>query len=88
MLLVTDGVTEAIDPRGDLFGTPRVTALVADAAQEAARSEPARLVADLVAALRTFREPVEPADDVTWLAVQWLGPADADEPVAAGLSAR
>jgi len=87
VLLVSDGVTEAIDPRDDLFGTPRVTALVADAAGAPARSEPARLVADLVAALRTFREPVEPADDVRLLAVQWLGSGDAGRPAEAGLSA-
>ena len=88
VLLVTDGVTEADGPRGDLFGTPRVTALLADAAGTPVRSEPARLVADLVAALRTFRGPVEPADDVTMLAVQWLGAPGAAAPVDAGLSAR
>jgi sigma-B regulation protein RsbU (phosphoserine phosphatase) len=87
VLLVTDGVTEALDPHGDLFGMPRVAALVADAARAPARSEPAQLVADLVAALRAFREPVEPADDVTLLAVQWLGPPDASRPADAGLSA-
>ena len=27
-------------------------------------------------AVRAFREPFEPADDVTLLAVQWLGPPD------------
>ena len=64
-----------------------MTALVTEAAQEPARSEPARLVADLVAAVRTFREPFEPADDVTLLAVQWLGPPDAAEPGDPGLSA-
>jgi serine phosphatase RsbU (regulator of sigma subunit) len=88
VLLVTDGVTEAIDPRGDLFGTPRVAALVLEAARTPARSEPAQLIADLVAALRMFREPVEPADDVTLLAVQWLGPADAGELANAAISAR
>jgi serine phosphatase RsbU (regulator of sigma subunit)/CHASE2 domain-containing sensor protein len=87
VLMVTDGVTEALDPGGDLFGTLRVTALLAEAGQVPGRSEPARLVADLVAAVRTFREPFEPADDVTLLAVQWLGPAEAGEPADAGLSA-
>jgi serine phosphatase RsbU (regulator of sigma subunit) len=87
VLMVTDGVTEALNRGGDLFGTPRVTALVREAAQEPAHSEPARLVADLVTALRTFREPVEPADDVTLLAVQWLGPPGADGPGASRLSA-
>ena len=48
VLLVTDGVTEGVDRRGDLFGTPRVTALAASAARTPAHSEPARLVADLV----------------------------------------
>jgi serine phosphatase RsbU (regulator of sigma subunit)/CHASE2 domain-containing sensor protein len=87
VLLVTDGLTEALDPHGDLFGMPRVAGLVTDAARVPARSEPAQLVADLIAALRTFREPVEPADDVTLLAVQWLGPPDADRPPPDGLNA-
>jgi serine phosphatase RsbU (regulator of sigma subunit) len=87
VLMVTDGVTEALDPTGGLFGTPRVTTLVTEAAQEPARSEPARLIADLVGAVRTFREPFEAADDVTLLAVQWLGPGDAGEPGNPGLSA-
>jgi serine phosphatase RsbU (regulator of sigma subunit) len=77
VLLVTDGVTEALDPGGVLFGTGRVTALATEAAGTPVRSEPARLVADLVGAVRTFREPFEPADDVTLLAVQWLGAPDA-----------
>jgi adenylate cyclase len=77
VLMVTDGVTEALDPGGQLFGTARVTALVDEAARVPASSEPARLVADLVGALRRFREPYEPADDMTLLAVQWLGPAEA-----------
>jgi serine phosphatase RsbU (regulator of sigma subunit) len=88
VLLVTDGVTEAIGSRDDLFGTPRVTALLAGAAQSRARSEPARLVADLVGALRGFRGNVEPADDVTLLAVQWLGPGDAAEPADVALNAQ
>ena len=88
VLLVTDGVTEADGPRGDLFGTPRVTAILAGAAQTPACVEPARLVADLVGALRAFRGPVEPADDVTLLAVQWLGPAETSEPAGATLNAR
>jgi serine phosphatase RsbU (regulator of sigma subunit) len=79
VLMVTDGVTEALDPGGGLFGTTRVTAFVAEAAVTPALSEPARLVADLVSAVRTFREPFEAADDVTLLAVQWLGPPDGAE---------
>jgi serine phosphatase RsbU (regulator of sigma subunit)/CHASE2 domain-containing sensor protein len=87
VLMVTDGVTEALEPGGNLFGTARVTDLVTKAAQAPPRNEPARLVADLVAAVRTFREPLEPADDVTLLAVQWLGPPDSAEPRDPGLSA-
>jgi serine phosphatase RsbU (regulator of sigma subunit) len=87
VLMVTDGVTEALDPGGALFGASRVTAFVGEAARVAARAEPARLVADLVAAVRAHREPFEPADDVTLLAVQWLGPADPGEPGEPGFSA-
>jgi adenylate cyclase len=87
VLMVTDGVTEALDPGGELFGTPRVTTHATEAAQDPTRSEPARLIADLVAQVRTFREPFEPADDVTLLAVQWLGPAETPEPEDSGFSA-
>jgi serine phosphatase RsbU (regulator of sigma subunit)/CHASE2 domain-containing sensor protein len=87
VLMVTDGVTEALDPGGDLFGTARVTAFVSEAARVPAHSEPARLVADLVGTVRTFREPYEPADDVTLLAVQWLGTPAPVEPEESGLSA-
>jgi hypothetical protein len=38
-----------------------------------------------VGAVRIFREPFEPADDVTLLAVQWLGPPEI-EPAEPGLS--
>ena len=88
VLMVTDGVTEALDPGGGLFGTSRVTSLATDAAGTPARSEPARLVADLVGAVRTFREPFEPADDVTLLAVQWLGPPDQVEAADRGSANR
>jgi hypothetical protein len=45
-------------------------------------------VADRVTAVRTFREPFEPADDLTLLGVQWLGPTDAADLGDAGISAR
>jgi CHASE2 domain-containing sensor protein len=67
---------------------PLVAAVGDTLVWEPARSEPARLVADLVAAVRTFREPFEPADDLTLLGVQWLGPTDAAGPGDAGISAR
>jgi serine phosphatase RsbU (regulator of sigma subunit) len=73
LLLVTDGVTEMADPHGALFGTARVTELLAAAAGTAGGGEPARLVADLVEALRAFRRSVEPPDDVTILSLRWLG---------------
>jgi serine phosphatase RsbU (regulator of sigma subunit) len=86
VLMVTDGVTEALEPGGELFGTPRVTALLGEAARAPARTEPTRLVADMVSAVRSFREPFEPADDLTLLAVQWLGPPDASPPHGTGVS--
>jgi len=42
--MVTDGITEALDPGGDLFGTMRGTELARDPARDPGRSEPARLV--------------------------------------------
>jgi serine phosphatase RsbU (regulator of sigma subunit)/CHASE2 domain-containing sensor protein len=74
LLLVTDGVTEAANAEAELFGAARVSALVGEAAGTASGADPERLVGRLAEALRAFRGSVEPPDDVTVLALRWLGP--------------
>ncbi len=71
LCLVTDGVTEAQDHAGTLYGTARLQALLAE--QLRAPSSPAELVAALRASVQGFAGDDEPADDVTMLVVRWNG---------------
>ena len=70
LLFYTDGATDAVGPAGDRFGDDRLLAAI-----ESARAGSAH---DLVTAVRDaierFRGPVEPADDLTLVAVGRRGP--------------
>ena len=71
LCLMSDGVTEAQSPSGELYGPARVLRLVGALDRRAGARQ-------VVQALRTdvlaFAEGAEPADDVTILALRWLGP--------------
>jgi len=67
--LVTDGVTEAMNPRGELYGAARMRELLARASDGA----PEALVRALVEDIAAFAAGAEPADDVTLLSVRWNG---------------
>ncbi|HTS20524.1 MAG TPA: CHASE2 domain-containing protein [Casimicrobiaceae bacterium] len=70
--LVTDGVTDAKNPRGERYGTARLRAVLS-ALREGRRT--ARAVVDAVSAdVRAFAAGAEPTDDVTVLALRWIGP--------------
>jgi phosphoserine phosphatase RsbU/P len=73
LVLYTDGLTEARDPRGGFFGAARAQAAVARAA---GRACPA-LVAELRRELDEFAAGAEPADDLALLAYRWRGATDA-----------
>lgn len=66
LVLITDGVTEAQDAEGDMFGLDRTLALLSARTDTA---DPATLVGDLVGAVRRFEQPTEPSDDLTILAI-------------------
>lgn len=72
IVLVTDGITEAMDAGGALYGRARFRALLAGLAAEAS-------AASVIAAIRrdiaTFCAGAEPMDDMTALALRWNGPA-------------
>jgi len=74
LLLYTDGVTEALDPRGEQFGVARLEAVLA-----AAPADPRQMIAAVVGAVRTFAGSAPPADDLTLLALRYRGPV-ATEP--------
>jgi serine phosphatase RsbU (regulator of sigma subunit) len=73
--LVTDGVTEAQNPAGDLYGGARLRVN-----QETARGlglGAAGLLSAVAADVARFVDGAEPADDLTILTLRWNGPAKA-----------
>ena len=66
LVVVTDGVTEAQDPCGALFGRERALA----AAAAGARRSVGEAVDGVVAAVRAFEAGGEPSDDMTVLALR------------------
>ena len=69
LCLVTDGVAEAQDRAGMLYGAGRLQALLTD--HLAACGTPQALVDALRASVQAFAGDVEPADDLTMLVVRW-----------------
>jgi serine phosphatase RsbU (regulator of sigma subunit) len=71
LCVVTDGVVDAQNPAGKRYGSDRLRAVLlrlqgdqatAGAAVDAVRAD-----------LRSFVDTAEPADDVTVLALRWMG---------------
>lgn len=71
LCLVTDGVTEAMNAAGELYGRARLEALVAGLGPAAGAVEVGEAIRRDVA---RFAAGTEPSDDVTILVVQWRGP--------------
>jgi adenylate cyclase len=73
LCLMTDGVTEALDTAGQLYGHQRLEALLQAHRDAADAPGTARLVEALHADVRAFAAGAEPADDLTILALRWNG---------------
>ncbi len=73
LCLMTDGVTEAQNPARELYGSARAEQVLC--AQVAAGADARELVNALQADVAAFSDGAEPADDLTILALRWLGPA-------------
>jgi adenylate cyclase len=69
LCVVTDGVTEAMNPRGELYGSRRARQLFAAQVD----ATPKKLVEALAADVARFADGAEQADDVTLLSVRWNG---------------
>lgn len=68
IVLITDGVTDAQDRAGQLFGNDRTRgALLTD------QSSAAAMVASLRDAVRDFEDGTDPSDDLTVVAFRYLG---------------
>lgn len=68
--VVTDGVTEAMNPRGELYGGQRLQAVLRSAA---AGATPTQLIDAVRADVRAFVGTAVPSDDLTLLCVRWNG---------------
>ena len=69
LFLYTDGVTEAMNPQKELFGEERLASLCSKSAHRSAEE----LIHTVVGEVRTFEEGAEQSDDVSVLALQYLG---------------
>lgn len=70
LLITTDGVTEARDPSGALFGTERLIALLNGLPRPA---RPNDVIAAIEEAVHAFEADQPPTDDLTLIAVAWRG---------------
>lgn len=72
--LMTDGIAEARNPAGELFGAQRVQQRLLGFGAEASARDIVQALHDDVAA---FAGGAEAADDLTLLVLRWLGPSPA-----------
>jgi sigma-B regulation protein RsbU (phosphoserine phosphatase) len=76
LFVYTDGVTEATDSNGDMFGTDRmVKALNSDAS-----AGPEKLLKNVRNAVNDFVKDAEQFDDLTMLCLEYLGSPKTDVP--------
>ncbi|MBI3710925.1 MAG: CHASE2 domain-containing protein [Proteobacteria bacterium] len=76
LLMFTDGVSEAQDPLGHFYSVAQVaTVLAMTPPLRAAEAAVTRLYADI----KTFSRGAEQADDITILALRWVGSGDDDD---------
>lgn len=75
LCLMTDGVTDAQDASGALYGHARAERLIVDVVRSNATARD--LVTALQADVLAFADGAEPHDDLTILAIRWCGPNDA-----------
>lgn len=73
LVVVTDGVTEAQNAAGDLFGVDRTDAALIGVG---GMVDAAAVLDALVAPVYVFAGGAEPADDLTSLIICWPGPVD------------
>jgi len=76
--IVSDGITEAQDRGGALFGSARVGEVLVASRDTGVGAQ--AIVDRLRDAVRTFTGDVEAADDATILVLRWIGPASLSAP--------
>ena len=72
LFLYTDGLAEAVDTQGRMFGTERILAEL----NKSPDAAPEKLLGDMRAAVSAYEEGREPFDDLTMLCIAYHGPDD------------
>jgi CHASE2 domain-containing sensor protein/serine phosphatase RsbU (regulator of sigma subunit) len=75
LCLVTDGLVDTSNAKGELFGRQRIETRLAELAEQ--RASPKTIVDGLCADANAFAAGVEAPDDLTVLALRWNGPRGA-----------
>jgi len=75
LCVVTDGVTEAMNERSELYGAERLVKLLA---AQRAQASPAAILAALRDDVRRFVGETEQSDDLTVLCLGWSGPGSTE----------
>jgi len=70
LFLLTDGITEAMNAKKELYGMQRVNSLLSSSA---VNQHPTELVTALREDVRAFVGDTEPSDDMTLLVLRWTG---------------
>ncbi len=70
LCVVTDGVTEAMNPRREFFGAERLRATLTRLGDE---TDPGKVVAKAREDVTRFADGAEPSDDITLVALRWDG---------------
>lgn len=83
LYLFTDGVTEAQDAAGALFGEGRLMRALAEAERA-----PGTLLDHVLDRVTRFVADAPQADDITCLALRWHGPASEEAPAPSALALR
>lgn len=73
LCMVTDGITEAMNPGGELYGAARYAALIDKLAHAPGKVTPQGMVTAIREEVARFCDGAEPADDLAILAVRWTG---------------
>jgi sigma-B regulation protein RsbU (phosphoserine phosphatase) len=68
ILIGTDGIKEAVDTHGEMFGNERLLNVIRDNANQSARE----ILDRVFESLNNFRHPLEPDDDETLVVIKAL----------------
>ena len=69
LFVYTDGITEAMNSRQDMFGVERLDTILRGCTAQA----PREVIASVLGAVQAFAGEAKPSDDITMLACRWHG---------------